>query len=87
MIYVRYIQSVTYENCNFLLKTFLLELGKLNFTDAFKLAITELPEEYDPTSLGAYTTFVGEFGTHYAKRSTMGARYGIFYCDFFYILF
>ena len=55
---------------------FFLELGKLNFTDAFKLAITELPEEYDPTSLGAYTTFVGEFGTHYAKRSTMGARYG-----------
>jgi len=54
-----------------------IQLGKLNFTDAFKLAITELPEEYDPTSLGAYTTFVGEFGTHYAKRSTMGARYGI----------
>ena len=57
---------------------YLSELGKLNFTDAFKLAITELPEEYNPISLGAYTTFVGEYGTHYTKRSNMGARYGIF---------
>ena len=85
MTYVR--QNVILKGLFRQMMCFFLELGKLNFTDAFKLAITELPEEYDPTSLGAYTTFVGEFGTHYAKRSTMGARYGKFYCVFFYILF
>ena len=37
-----------------------------------------LPAEYDEMDMEKYYLFVNEFGTHYVKQGTLGARYGEF---------
>ena len=63
--------------CSYTTQISLYDVGhKLNFTEGFRRALTSLPEEYEEADMEKYYLFVNEFGTHYVKQGTLGARYG-----------